>query len=423
MTFNIELLAAIVFAILALGLLWYLNKRKVSFSVRTLIGLGLGLIFGLTLKENSLIVEPIGKVYISLIRMVVIPLVMVSIINSISNFEDSSKLKSLGIRAMGMLLGTTAIAGIVGIVFGNIFSVGKGIVFEGAENFVPKEIPSFMDVFNDMLPTNPIKSMAEGQIIPVIIFALFIAFAIIMEEKNNKEKVAPFKAFINSFSTILMRITRIVLRLTPFGVFGLMTAVGAKNGVSTLMPLLTFVVAIYLALAFQILIIHSLFILIFKRRSPIKFFKGIWPAQVVAFTTQSSFGTLPVTIESLEDNIGVSSSTASFVASLGSTVGMNGCGGVFPAIVAIFVANVFGIELTLTHYILMILTIVVGSVGIAGVPGAATMSTTLILTTLGLPIEGMAIILGVDAIIDMARTLTNVTGAGLAAYIVDKECK
>ena len=423
MTFNIELVAAIVFAILALGLLWYLNKRKVSFSVRTLIGLGLGLIFGLTLKENSLIVEPIGKIYISLIRMVVIPLVMVSIINSISNFEDSSKLKSLGIRAMGMLLGTTAIAGIVGIIFGNIFSVGKGIVFEGAENFVPKEIPSFMDVFNDMLPTNPIKSMAEGQIIPVIIFALFIAFAIIMEEKKNKEKVAPFKAFINSFSTILMRITRIVLRLTPFGVFGLMTAVGAKNGVSTLMPLLTFAVAIYLALAFQILIIHSLFILIFKRRSPIKFFKGIWPAQVVAFTTQSSFGTLPVTIESLENNIGVSSSTASFVASLGSTVGMNGCGGVFPAIVAIFVANVFGIELTLTHYILMILTIVVGSVGIAGVPGAATMSTTLILTTLGLPIEGMAIILGVDAIIDMARTLTNVTGAGLAAYIVDKECK
>lgn len=423
MTFNIELFAAIVFAILALVLLWYLNKRKVSFSVRTLIGLGLGLIFGLTLKENSLIVEPIGKVYISLIRMVVIPLVMVSIINSISNFEDSSKLKSLGIRAMGMLLGTTAIAGIVGIIFGNIFSVGKGIVFEGAENFVPKEIPSFMEVFNDMLPTNPIKSMAEGQIIPVIIFALFIAFAIIMEEKKNKEKVAPFKAFINSFSTILMRITRIVLRLTPFGVFGLMTAVGAKNGVSTLMPLLTFVVAIYLALAFQILIVHSLFILIFKRRSPIKFFKGIWPAQVVAFTTQSSFGTLPVTIESLEDNIGVSSSTASFVASLGSTVGMNGCGGVFPAVVAIFVANVFGIELTLTHYILMILTIVVGSVGIAGVPGAATMSTTLILTTLGLPIEGMAIILGVDAIIDMARTLTNVTGAGLAAYIVDKECK
>lgn len=423
MTFNIELVAAIVFAILALVLLWYLNKRKVSFSVRTLIGLGLGLIFGLTLKENSLIVEPIGKIYISLIRMVVIPLVMVSIINSISNFEDSSKLKSLGIKAMGMLLGTTAIAGIVGIIFGNIFSVGKGIVFEGAENFVPKEIPSFMEVFNDMLPTNPIKSMAEGQIIPVIIFALFIAFAIIMEEKKNKEKVAPFKAFINSFSTILMRITRIVLRLTPFGVFGLMTAVGAKNGVSTLMPLLTFVVAIYLALAFQILIVHSLFILIFKRRSPIKFFKGIWPAQVVAFTTQSSFGTLPVTIESLEDNIGVSSSTASFVASLGSTVGMNGCGGVFPAVVAIFVANVFGIELTLTHYILMILTIVVGSVGIAGVPGAATMSTTLILTTLGLPIEGMAIILGVDAIIDMARTLTNVTGAGLAAYIVDKECK
>ena len=418
-----ELFSAIAFGALALFLLWYLNKKGVSFSIRTLIGLGLGLAYGLILKDNALIIEPVGKIYISLIRMVVIPLVMVSIISSISNLEDSSKLKSLGLKAMAMLLGTTAIAGIVGIVFGNIFSVGKGIVFEGAANFVPKEVPNFMDVFNDMLPTNPIKSMAEGQIIPVIIFSLFIAFAIIMEEKINKEKVAPFKAFINSFSTVLMRITRIVLRLTPYGVFALMAGVGAKNGVSTLMPLLTFVVAIYLALAFQILVVHSLFILVFKRRSPFKFFKGIWPAQVVAFTTQSSFGTLPVTIESLEDNIGVSSSTASFVASLGSSVGMNGCGGVFPAIVAIFVANVFGIELTLTHYVLMILTIVVGSVGIAGVPGAATMSTTLILTTLGLPIEGMAIILGVDAIVDMARTLTNVTGAGLAAYIVDKDCK
>ena len=423
MIFSLEVVIAIAVAVLAMTLLWYLNKKGVSFSVRTLIGLALGLIFGLTLKENSLVVEPIGKIYISLIRMVVIPLVMVSIINSISNLEDSSQLKSLGLKAMGMLLGTAAIAGIVGIVFGNIFSVGKGIAFEGAENFVPKEVPGFMDVLNGMLPTNPIKSMAEGQIIPVIIFALFIAFAIIIEEKHNKEKVAPFKNFINSLSIVLMRITRMVLRLTPFGVFALMTSVGAKNGVSTLMPLLNFIVAIYLALAFQILVVYSIFILIFKRRSPLKFFKGIWPAQVVAFTTQSSFGTLPVTIESLEDNVGVSGSIASFVASLGSTVGMNGCGGVFPAMVAIFVANVFGIELTFAQYALMILTIVVGSVGIAGVPGAATMSTTLILTTLGLPIEGMAIILGVDAIVDMARTLTNVTGSGLAAYIVDKDCK
>lgn len=422
MEVNGELVGSIVIGIISILLISTLKRKKVNFSLITLTALALGVIYGLIFKERALIVEPIGKLYISFIRMVVIPLVMVSIISSISNLEDINKLKTIGVKALAMLLGTTGIASIVGIFFGNVFSVGKGIVYEGAANFVPKEVPGFMDVFNSMLPTNPIKSMAEGQIIPVIIFSLFIAFAIIIEEKIDKEKVVPFKSFINSLSVILMRITRIVLRLTPYGVFALMAAVGAKNGLSTLKPLATFIIAIYVALAFQILVVHSGFILLFKKRSPLNFFKGIWPAQVVGFTTQSSFGTLPVTIESLENNIGVSKEISSFVASLGSTVGMNGCGGVFPAMVAIFVANVFGIELTFAHYILLVGTIIIGSIGIAGVPGAATMSTTLILTTLGLPIEGMAIVLGIDAIIDMGRTLTNVTGSALAAYIADKNC-
>ncbi|MGL4108242.1 dicarboxylate/amino acid:cation symporter [Clostridium sp. LP20] len=423
MKVNIELVIAIIVGLIALGGLYFLKKKRVSFPVRTLVALGLGISFGFIFKESALIAEPIGKAYIALVRMVVIPLVMVSLISSISKLEDTNKLKTMGLKALTILLGTTGIAGIVGIVFGNIFKVGEGISFEGAAEFVQKDVPGFAEVFNDMLPYNPIKAMADGKIIPVIIFSLFIAFAIIIEEKRNKEKVKPFKDLINSLSTIFIRITKLILKLTPYGVFALMSSVAAKNGISTFMPLAKFIIAVYAALVFQILVVHSGLIVFIKRKNPFKFFKAIYPAQVVAFTTQSSFGTLPVTIETLEENAGVSSSIASFVASLGSTIGMNGCGGVYPAMVAVFVANVFGIELTMSHYILLIITIIIGSVGIAGVPGAATMSTTLILTTLGLPIEGLAIVLGIDVIIDMMRTMTNVTGSAVAAYLVDTEVK
>ena len=423
MNINVKLVSAIVIGIMALVGLYFLKKRKVSFSARTLVALALGISFGFIFKESALVVEPIGTAYVALVRMLVIPLVMVSLISSISGLEDANKLKTMGIKALTILIGTTGIAGIVGIIFGNVFKVGQGISYEGAADFVQREVPSFAQVFNDMLPSNPIKAMAEGKIIPVIIFSLFIAFAIIIEDKNNRERVKPFKDLINSISTILIRITRIILQLTPYGVFALMSGVAAKNGISTFMPLAKFIVAVYAALIFQIIVVHGGLILAIKRSNPFKFFKAIYPAQVVAFTTQSSFGTLPVTIETLEENAGVSNTVASFVGSLGSTVGMNGCGGVYPAMVAIFVANVFGIELTMTHYILLIVTTMIGSLGIAGVPGAATMSTTLILTTLGLPIEGLAIVLGIDVILDMMRTMTNVTGSAVAAYLVDTEAK
>lgn len=421
MDINGQVIVTVLVGLLALVLLGFLKRKNVSFSIRTVTALGIGIIFGFMFKEDALLFEPIGKVYISLIRMLVIPLVMVSLIKSISSLEDSDKLKSIGLKAIVVLLGTTGIAAIVGIVFGNLFNLGSGIVFEGATDFVQKEVPNFMTVFNDMLPTNPIKAMVDGKIIPVIIFSVFIAIGIIIEEKHNKEIVKPLKDFINALSSVFIRITRVILQLTPYGVFALMSAVAAKNGISTLMPLAKFIVAIYLALLFQIVVVHGGLITFVKRKNPIKFFKAIYPAQVVAFTTQSSYGTLPVTIECLQDNVKVSPSIASFVASLGSSVGMNGCGGVYPAMVAVFVANVFNINLTMTQYVLLVVTVMIGSIGIAGVPGAATMSTTLILTTLGLPVEGIAIIIGVDVIVDMARTLTNVTGSAVAAYLVDEK--
>ncbi|GAA0117557.1 dicarboxylate/amino acid:cation symporter [Clostridium senegalense] len=401
--------------------LYWLKFKEVNFSLRILVGLGLGVVAGIIFKEKISYVQYVGTIYISFIKMLVIPLVIVSLIGSITNLKDGEKLKSLGIKTIFFLLLTTAIATVVGIFIGKVFNVGSGMNYIAAEGFKAREIPNFSSVLMDMLPTNPIQSMAEGKIIPVIIFSLFIAIAMVIEGNIYPEKIKPFKDFISALNVILVRVTRIILNFTPYGVFALMAKLSAENGISTLLPLGTMIIAVYVACIIQIGVVYSGLILAIKKKSPIHFFKAISPAQIVAFTTQSSYGALPVTIKSLVERAGIPEEVASFVAPLGSTIGMNGCGGIYPAIVAIFVANVFGIDLTITHYGLLVVTTVISSIGIAGVPGAATMSTTVVLASLGLPIEGLAMVIGVDAIIDMIRTMTNVTGSSVVALLVSEE--
>ncbi|GAA0126707.1 MULTISPECIES: dicarboxylate/amino acid:cation symporter [Clostridium] len=401
--------------------LYWLKFKEINFSLRILVGLGLGVVAGIIFKEKISYVQYVGTIYISFIKMLVIPLVIVSLIGSITNLKDGEKLKSLGIKTIFFLLLTTAIATMVGIIIGKVFNVGSGMNYIVAEGFKAREIPNFNTVLMDMLPTNPIQSMAEGKIIPVIIFSLFIAIAMVIEGNIYPEKIKPFKDFITSLNVILVRVTRIILNFTPYGVFALMAKLSAENGISTLLPLGTMIVAVYVACIIQIGVVYSGLILAIKKKNPIHFFKAISPAQIVAFTTQSSYGALPVTIKSLVERANIPEEVASFVAPLGSTIGMNGCGGIYPAIVAIFVANVFGIDLTMTHYGLLVVTTVISSIGIAGVPGAATMSTTVVLASLGLPIEGLAMVIGVDAIIDMIRTMTNVTGSSVVALLVSEE--
>lgn len=417
---NTTLILAGILSLLSFIIVFVIRKKYLGFSLTILVALGIGIFLGVIFKENILFMDTIGKIYISLIKMIVIPLVMVSLISSIINLNDTDKLKKIGGKAIFLLLLTTGIASIVGIVIGNLFDVGQGMTYMGVNDFVSKEVPEFSKVLLDMIPTNPIADMANGKIIPVIIFSIFIAVAVLKEENKENNKVQVFKDFIEVLNGIFINITRMILQLTPYGVLALMSATAAKNGVSTLPLLLKVILAVYVACAIQILVVHTSLITITTRKNPFKFLKAIFPAQVVAFTTQSSYGTLPVTIKSLVENAKVSESVASFVSSLGATVGMNGCGAIYPSIVVIFVANVFNINLGISQYLLLVLTTIISSIGIAGVPGAATMSTTVVLSTLGLPIEGMAMVISVDAVIDMVRTMTNVTGSASVAYIVDK---
>ncbi|MCX0359253.1 dicarboxylate/amino acid:cation symporter [Clostridium perfringens] len=417
---NIKLILAIVLSILATYAIYKIRKITNKFSFATLTALTLGVVLGIIFKENILFLDTVGKAYMSLIKMIVVPLVVTSLITSIVRLENLDTLKSIGLKTFTVLLGTTGAAAFIGIIVASSLNLGQGLRFIGAENFKAREIPGFSKVLIDMLPSNPLAAIVENKIIPIVIFSMFIAIALVIEDNTNKEKAKPFKDFILSAYDIVLRITKMVLRIIPYGVFALIATAAAKNGMDTLMSLIWVILAVYIAAFFQFLFVYTPLISFVARMNPLKFFKGIFPAQVVAFTSQSSYGTLPVTIKSLVEGVGVSENIASFVAPLGSTIGLNGCGGFYPAIVAIFAANVFNVELTIYSYILIVLTAIISSIGIAGVPGSATMSTTVMLAALGLPIEALAMVIAVDSIIDMIRTATNVTGASVAALIVDQ---
>ncbi|EGT3606557.1 dicarboxylate/amino acid:cation symporter [Clostridium perfringens] len=417
---NIKLILAIVLSILATYAIYKIRKITNKFSFATLTALTLGVVLGIIFKENILFLDTVGKAYMSLIKMIVVPLVVTSLITSIVRLENLDTLKSIGLKTFTVLLGTTGAAAFIGIIVASSLNLGQGLTFIGVENFKAREIPEFSKVLIDMLPSNPLAAIVENKIIPIVIFSMFVAIALVIEDNTNKEKAKPFKDFILSAYDIVLRITKMVLRIIPYGVFALIATAAAKNGMDTLMSLIWVILAVYIAAFLQFLFVYTPLISFVARMNPLKFFKGIFPAQVVAFTSQSSYGTLPVTIKSLVDGVGVSENIAIFVAPLGSTIGLNGCGGFYPAIVAIFAANVFNVELTIYSYILIVLIAIISSIGIAGVPGSATMSTTVMLAALGLPIEALAMVIAVDSIIDMIRTATNVTGASVAALIVDQ---
>ncbi|RJG26761.1 dicarboxylate/amino acid:cation symporter [Paenibacillus thiaminolyticus] len=407
-------------ALLLVILLWWLAKKKVGFGVRVLLAMALGLTLGALFGPAAADVSILGSLYVSLIKMVVMPLVFAAIITSITSVKDPAVLKKLGTKTIALFLITTAIAAVIGLGTALVIDPGSGIAQNGdaAQDFQAREIPSFRQVILDLVPSNPINEMAEGKVVPVIIFAAFIAVAIIFEGTRNPERVRPVRSFFQSFSHIMFRVTKFVIRLTPYGVLGLMTSMSAKYGLSTLKELGWFIIAVYAACLIHMIITFGSLVAFGARVNPIRFFKKAYPTMAVAFTTRSSYATLPVNMEVITKRMKVSDRIASFVAPLGATINMNGCGGIYPAVVAVFIARVYGIDLNIADYLLIIGAATLASVGVAGVPGPASISTTVVLVQAGLPLEGFALVLGVDAIVDMARTTVNATGTTVASLLV-----
>lgn len=408
----------LILSALVILLLIYLKQKKVSFSIRVFLGMTLGILIGIYFKQDAPFIEPLGKAYINLIKMLVIPLVLSSIISSITSLEDTNQLRKIGVKTLFWLTFTTLLACIVGLVVGLIMDPGAGVTFVPDASFKAREIPSFTKVILDMIPANPVAEAAEGKVIPVIIFALLIGVAISIESDKHKDIVDPVKKFFKGFAQIMFRITKIILKLTPYGVFGLMVSVTAKYGLSTLLPLGKLILAMYVACLVQFLVVYTPLLSFVAKVNPLKFYKKIYPAQVVAFSTRSSYGTLPVTIKSLTDRVRISDKIANFVAPMGATMGLNACGGIYPVMVALFASRIFGMPLQPIQYLQLILITTIASFGTAGVPGTASIMATVVLAAMGLPLQIIGMVLGVDVIIDMARTATNISGASVSALLV-----
>ncbi|WP_415873107.1 dicarboxylate/amino acid:cation symporter [Anoxybacillus flavithermus] len=250
-----------------------------------------------------------------------------------------------------------------------------------------------------------------------------MGFNINIENSKHPDKVEHVIKFFNGFSKIMFRLTKMVLKLTPYGVFGLIANVSAKYGLDTLLPLGSFIVTVYIACLVHLLFTYGGLVFLIGKINPFIFFKRVYPAMVVAFTSRSSYGTLPVTLEVIIQRLKVPEKIAHFVAPLGATINMDGCGGLYPAIVAVFVSSIYGIDLSITQYILIIAISTIATIGTAGVPGTASVMTTVVLSSVGLPVEGLALVIGVDAIVDMARTTVNVTGDTVVSLLVAKSEK
>jgi DAACS family dicarboxylate/amino acid:cation (Na+ or H+) symporter len=385
--------------------------------LKILIALILGTITGLILGPSAVYLKPIGQAFLSLISMIIVLLILSSMTVGITSIHDPQKLSRIGLKTLGLYTATTIIAILLGLSFAYLFQPGVGMNLETAEPFVVKDAPSLTDIFLSIIPSNPIFALAEGNVLQIIVFAIFLGLAI----NFSGEKGKPLLNMLESLAEVMYRLTAIVMEFSPIGVFALMAWVSGNFGLKALYPLLKFLLLYYLACSVHIAVVFC-GMLRFLARLPIKpFFKGMGDAIMMAFSTCSSSATLPVSLHCTIQNLGVSKNIASFMLPLGSTINMNGAA-LFQGMSAIFIAQAYGIEIGLQQVILLVATATLSSIGAAGIPGTGFIMLTVVFTSAGIPIEGLALLAGIDRVREMVSTVLNVLGDSVCAvYIAKKE--
>ena len=412
------------------------EKKKVKFSTRTIYATIIGLILGVIIQLVAGLPEDpsgvtwlqevtkwyglFGSGFMDLLKMLVVPMVFVSILRVIINMGEGDDLGKLTFKSLGMLLMTTAIAAIVGIVVGNVMKLGVGTDIVAASDTELREITPLVDTLRGLLPSNPVASMADGNIVAIIIFATFLGLAVKRLSKKYLDVIKPFIDLVEAFYKIIVSVAMTVIKFLPYAVVVLLANTITARGLSSMISVVQFIVALYISVA--IMFIIHLVIITINGLNPITYIKNAAEPLLLAFTSRSSLGTLPVTIEALTKHQGVEEGVASFTASLGANMGMNGCAGIYPALMAVTIANMAGVEMNASFYAMLLVVITISSLGIAGLPGTATMAVSVVLSGVGIgayfPLAGG--ILAIDPILDMGRTMLNVNGATTAAVTVGK---
>ena len=434
---NLFLFAGLIYVLIGM------TGKGFSLGQRVFTALMLGVAFGILLQlfyQSSPDVIPgtlewsnvVGTAYISLLRMIVMPLILVSILAAVIKLTDLANLGKISISVIGLLLFTTMLAAIVGIVISLVFGLSADGLTQGARELAREEVlldrqaglsaMSFPDLIGSFLPQNIFSDLAglrETSVIAVVIFAIILGIAGLKLTKDDAEKGARFRGFIDVSQALVLKLVRLVIAFTPYGVLALMFNVAASSDFGDILDLLSFILASYVAILVMF-VIHGVLLFLFKV-NPIDYFKKVMPVLAFAFTSRSSMATIPLNVETQINELGNSPVVANFSASFGSTIGQNGCAGIYPAMLAVMIAPSMGIDPTSIGFIVMLLAIVtISSLGVAGVGGGATFAALMVLPALGFPVVLVALLISIEPLIDMARTALNVSGAMTSGTITSR---
>jgi Na+/H+-dicarboxylate symporter len=410
-----------------------MKSLKLQLYTKVLMGLLAGVLFGLLAGQwgfsdfVSSYIKPIGSAFIKLISMVVIPLVFASLLVGTSGLNDIRKLGRIGIKTMVYYLCTTVIAICIGLLLANTLRPGAGLSEQtrteliqsgGEETVAPLDTalkkPTITQILLNIIPLNPIRAFVEGRMLQIIFFALMsgICLGLIPSERSR-----PVIDFFGGINELVIKMVHIIMKLAPYGVFALISAVVADFGLDVLLVLIKYSLVVVIGLVLHVAIVYSLAIKIFSKQKVRTFFRGIRPAQLIAFSSASSSATLPVTMECTEKNLGVPGQVVSFALPLGATINMDGTA-LYQGVSTVFIAQVYGLNLSPMQQLTIVLTAVLASIGTAGTPAAGVITLAIVLKSIGVPLEGIALIMGVERILDMCRSVVNVTGDASCAVVV-----
>ncbi|MBR5429942.1 MAG: dicarboxylate/amino acid:cation symporter, partial [Firmicutes bacterium] len=390
--------------------------KKLSLAVQIFIALTLGIAAGLALMSRPDIatayVKPFGTIFLNLIKWIVTPLVFFSIMAGVISMRDIKKVGSIGLKTVIYYLCTTALAITIGLLLANIFKGVFPALQTTALTYEAAEPVSFMDTLVGMFPSNFLKPFVEANMLQIIVASLIIGFALLLIQQQHPLDLRP----VTTLNEVFMKAMEMIIRLSPLGVFCLICPVVAENGAAVLGSLAKVLLVAYISYLVHMAVVYSAAVWLGAGLSPLRFFRGMLPAIMFAFSSASSVGTLPINTKCAE-SLGADKEVASFVLPLGATINMDGTA-IYQGVCSIFIASCFGIDLTLPQMLTIVLTATVASIGTAGAPGAGMVMLAMVLQSVGLPVEGIALVAGVDRIFDMGRTTVNITGDASCAIVV-----
>ena len=393
-------------------------------STKILIALALGVVAGLILNLalpdafatlDKYVLKPVGTLFLNLIKMLVVPIVFFSIVLGTAGLGDPKKLGRIGAKTIGFFLATTTIAIIIAMALALIFKPGVGDFETEGAKFEAQEAPAVTDTLLGIIPTNPVQAMADGNMLQIIAFSVFVGFALTMLGSKTKG----IMDLIEQGNEIMMYLVNLVMKFAPYGAFALIASAIGSQGMEAIKAMGLYMIIVIAALAIHSIVTYGGGVALLAKKSPLWFFKGFSPAMSVAFSTSSSSATLPISMKTAQENLGIRKSVSGFVQPLGATINMDGTA-IMQGVATIFIAQVYDINLSIGAMLTVILTAVLASIGTAGVPGVGLIMLAMVLNSVGLPVEGIALILGVDRLLDMLRTAVNITGDAACALIVDK---